>query len=135
MLLMPLGLEGPPLLAMGWSIERMLDLARIVAGWSTHLRAAPLLTPWALGLGLFGLAWFAFFQDRWRLIGPALVVPLVTILAVDRPPDVLIADTTHAHVVRGASGLELADGKPESFALNVWRETYAEAIAMPLLFM
>jgi competence protein ComEC len=128
MLLMPFGLEAPPLLAMGWSIDRMLDVARIVADWSTHLRAAPLLTPWALVFGLAGLGWFAFFKDRWRLVGPALVVPLVAIFAVDRPPDVLIADTTQALVIRGASGLELADGKPQSFALSVWRETYAEPI-------
>jgi competence protein ComEC len=34
-------------------------------------------------------------------------------------------------VVRGASGLGLADGKPKSFALDVWRETYADPIAKP----
>jgi competence protein ComEC len=78
--------------------------------------------------GLVGLAWFAFFKDRWRLLGPALVVPLVAIFAVDQPPDVLIADTTQAIAIRGPSGLELADGKPQSFALNIWRETYAEPI-------
>src|SRR4029450_13786023 len=37
--------------------------------------------------------------------------------------------TTRALVIRGASGLELADGKPNSFALDVWRETYADPIA------
>jgi competence protein ComEC len=116
---------------MGWSIDRMLDLARIVADWSTHLRAAPLLTPWALVFGFSGLAWFAFFKDRWRFLGPALVVPLVAIFAVDHPPDVLIADTTRALAIRGATGLELADGKPQSFALDVWRETYGDPIADP----
>jgi competence protein ComEC len=128
MLLMPFGLDGPPLLAMGWSIDRMLELAGIVADWSTHLRAAPLLTPWALIFGLVGLGWFTFFKDRWRLLGPALVVPLVAIFAVDHPPDVLIADTTKALAIRGPSGLELADGKPQSFALNVWRDTYTDPI-------
>jgi competence protein ComEC len=52
----------------------------------------------------------------------------VILFAVDRPPDVLIADTTQAMAVRGASGLELADGKSASFALDVWRETYADPI-------
>ena len=127
-LAMPFGLEGPPLLAMGWSIDRMLDMAGLVAGWSTHLRAAPLLTPWALLFGLAALGWFAFFKDRWRLVGPILAAPLVLLFAIDRAPDVLIADTTQAMVVRGASGLELADGKPKSFALNVWRDTYADPI-------
>ena len=127
--LMPFGLDGPPLMAMGWSIDRMLDMAGLVAAWSTHLRAAPLLTPWALAIGLAALAWFAFFKDRWRLVGPALALPLVVLFAVDRAPDVLISDTTQALVIRGASGLELADGKPNSFALDVWRETYADPIA------
>ena len=130
-LLMPLGLEGPFLLAMGWSIERMLDMARLVAGWSAQLSASPLLTPWALVIGVGALAWFAFFRDRWRLLAPAVAVPLIVLLAVDRPPDVLIADTTQAMAVRGATGLELADGKAKSFALEVWRETYAEPIASP----
>ena len=127
-LAMPFGIEGPFLLAMGWSIDRMLQLATFVAAWSEHLRASPLLTPLALAVGLAALCWFAFFRDRWRLLGPAIAVPLVVLFAVDRPPDVLIADTTQAMVVRGASGLELADGKSASFALDVWRETYADPI-------
>jgi competence protein ComEC len=127
-LAMPFGVDQPFLLAMGWSVDRMLDMAAIVAGWSTHLRAAPLLTPLALLVGLAALCWFAFFKDRWRLLGPALAVPLVILLAVDHPPDVLIADTTKAMTVRESTGLALADGKPESFALDVWRDTYAEPI-------
>jgi competence protein ComEC len=130
-LLMPFGLEAPLLVVMGWSIDRMLDMAGFVADWSTHLRATPLLTPWALGFGLIALGWFAFFRDRWRLLGPAAAVPLVLLFALDRPPDVLIADTTQAIAIRGAAGLELAAGKPRSFALDVWRETYADPIAVP----
>jgi competence protein ComEC len=128
-LVMPLGWERPFLLAMGWSVDSMLDMAAIVASWSSHLRAAPLLTPFALVVGLAALCWFAFFRDRWRLLGPAVAVPLVVLLAVDHPPDVLIADTTRAVAIRGADGLELADGKPQSFALNIWRATYADPIA------
>jgi competence protein ComEC len=130
-LLMPFGLEGVPLLVMGWSVDRMLDMASLVAGWSTHLRAAPLLTPWALIFALAALAWFAFFKDRWRLLGPAVALVLIVVFAVDHPPDVLISDTTQALAVRGPSGLELADGKSQSFALSVWRDTYAEPIDKP----
>lgn len=130
-LLMPFGLEGPGLHAMGWSIDRMLDVAGLVAGWSTYLRSAPLLTPLALVIGVAALGWFAFLKDRWRLLGPALAVPLVVIFAVDHPPDVLVADTTLATVIRGSAELELAAGKPQSFALNVWRDTYADPIATP----
>jgi competence protein ComEC len=130
-LLMPFGLDGPPLLAMGWSIDRMLEMAALVAGWSTHLRASPLLTPLALVLALAALCWFAFFKDRWRLLGPALALPLIIVFAVDHQPDVLIADTTKAMVIRGPAGLELASGKPQSFALDVWRDTYADPMLTP----
>jgi competence protein ComEC len=128
---MPFGIEGPFLFAMGWSIDRMVDMAAIVAAWSTHLRASPLLTPLALLIGLAALAWFALLKDRWRLLGPAVALPAVILLALDQPPDVLIADTTRAVAVRGPTGLELADGKSASFALDVWRETYTEPIATP----
>jgi competence protein ComEC len=127
-LAMPLGIEAPFLNAMGWSIDRMLDMAAIVAAWSEHLRASPLLTPAALLIGLVALCWFCFFRDRWRLLGPAVAIPLVLLFALDRPPDVLIADTTLAIAIRGTDGLELVAGKPKSFALDIWRETYAEPI-------
>lgn len=125
-LLMPFGLEEAPLRAMGWSIDRMLDMAHLVAGWSTHLRAAPLLTPWALLVGLAALCWFAFFKDRWRLLGPVVALPLVALFCIDRPPDALISDTTQAMVVRGPTGLERAAGKAKSFGLDVWRSTYGD---------
>lgn len=125
---MPFGGEGPFLAAMGWSIDAMLWVAGYVAQWSTGLRASPLLTPLALVIGLAALGWFAFLRDRWRLLGPAVAIPAVIFFAFDRPPDVLIADTTQSMAIRGSTGLELADGRPQSFALDVWRETYAEPI-------
>ncbi|HWA18260.1 MAG TPA: ComEC/Rec2 family competence protein [Devosia sp.] len=127
-LAMPFGIEAPFLNAMGWSIDRMLDMAAIVAVWSEHLRASPLLTPTVLVIGLAALCWFCFFRDRWRLLGPIAAIPLVLLFALDKPPDVLIADTTQAIAIRGPAGLELVAGKSKSFALDVWRETYAEPI-------
>lgn len=130
-LLMPFGLESMPLLVLGWSIDRMLDLAAITASWSSALNASPLLTPQALGIGLAAFAWFAFLPTWHRLIGPALMVPAVLIFALDQPPDVLIADTTQAIAIRGATDLELVAGKGTSFAVGVWRDTYNANIEGP----
>jgi competence protein ComEC len=127
-LLMPFGLEGPFLLAMGWSVDRMLDLGALITQFSGSIDSSPLLTPVALLLGLFALAWFAFFASWHRLIGPALLLPAVLLFALDRPPDVLIADTTQAVAFRAAHGLELVTGKPDTFAVDVWRESYGEPI-------
>jgi competence protein ComEC len=133
-LAMPFGFEGPFLAAMGWSIDRMLDLAMLVSGLSSGFDASPLLTPLALLLGLAALAWFAFLASWHRLLAPLLLVPAVALFALDRPPDVLIADTTQAVAVRLEDGLRIVAGKPQGFAVEVWRETYdepleAEAIA------
>lgn len=130
-LAMPLGWEAPFLVVMGWSIDRMLDLGGLVAAWSQGLNASPLLTPLALVLGLAGFAWFAFVSSSLRLLGPLLVLPAVLLFALDRPPDLLIADTTQAVAMRGAGGLELVAGQPGSFAVNVWRESYDEPIIAP----
>jgi competence protein ComEC len=130
-LAMPFGFERPFLWVMGWSIDRMLDVATAVANWSQGINASPLLTPMALFIGLLALAWFSFFTNRYRLIGPALAVPAVLVFALDHPPDVLISDTTQALAVRGAAGLELVAGKPDSFAVNVWRQTYRDPIGPP----
>lgn len=127
-LAMPFGLEAPFLQIMGWSIDRMLELAAMVAAWSSGFDASPLLTPLALVLGFAALGWFAFLPDRWRLLAPVLLLAAVPLFALDRPPDVLIADTTQAVAVRGAAGLQVVAGRPASFAIDVWRETFAEPI-------
>jgi competence protein ComEC len=133
-LLMPFGLEAPFLVVMGWSIDGMLWVATLVAGWSAGISASPLLLPIALVLGLGALAWFTFLSTWHRFIGPVLLVPAVLLMALDRPPDLLISDTTQAIAMRGADGLDLVAGKPDSFAVTVWQDTYAEPIEpAPLL--
>lgn len=127
-LAMPLGLEGPAVQVLGWSVDRMMDIANIVAGWSAGLSWSPLLQPLALMIGLGAFAWFAFFTRWHRLIGPVLAVPLILLFALDVAPDVLVADTIQATALRGTDGLELVAGKGTSFAVNVWRETYVEAL-------
>lgn len=126
--LMPFGWEAPFLSALGVLIDALISIARLVSEWSAGLTIHPLLTPLALVLGLAALGWFAFFQSWHRLIGPALLLPAVLLFAMDRPPDVLVADTTRAVALRGAEGLGLIDGKAGSFAVEVWAETYGEPI-------
>ena len=131
-LAMPFGFERPFLWLVGWSIDRMLDVAALVSGWSQGLNASPLLTPLALFIGLVALAWFAFFTNRWRLLGPALAVPAVVLFALDHPPDVLISDTTQALAMRGSDGLHLVAGRPASFVVDVWSQTYKQPITPAL---
>ncbi|KQX42631.1 hypothetical protein ASD04_01290 [Devosia sp. Root436] len=128
-LAMPFGVEAPFIMAMGWGIDRMIDGAVLVAGWSAGLTGNPLLTGLALIIGLVALAWFAFLNSWWRLLGPALALPLILLVGVDQRPDLLVADTTQAVALRTEAGLGLITGRTGSFATDVWSEHYQESIA------
>lgn len=127
-LAMPLGIEAPFVATMGWGIERMVDGAALVAAWSAGLTGNPLLTSAALIIGLAALAWFAVITTWWRLLGPALAVPLVLLVGLDQRPDLLISDTTQAVALRTDQGFALISGKPDSFAVEVWGDHYQEEI-------
>ncbi|HWV20300.1 MAG TPA: ComEC/Rec2 family competence protein, partial [Devosia sp.] len=128
-LAMPFGLDGPFLKLMGWNIDRMVDVAELVAGWSTALTGNPILAGWTLLAGLVALAWFAFIEGRWRLLAPAIALPVVLLLGFAPRPDVLIADTTQAVAVRDGAGLGLVTGRTGSFAVDVWSRHYQTEIA------
>lgn len=127
-LAMPVGLDDPFLRLMGWNIDRMVDVAELVAGWSEGITGNPLLTIWALLLGLVALAWFAFIEGKWRLLAPAVAVPLVFAFGFADRPDILIADTTQAIAIRDGEALALASGRTGSFAVDVWSRHYQSDI-------
>ena len=123
-LAMPLGIEAPFLLMMGWGIDRMVDVATLVAGWSENWTGNPLLTGWALLIGLVALGWFAFFPGRLRFLGPAAALPLVLIAGLEARPDVLVADSTQAVAVRTQDGMGLISGSANSFVVQAWIDHY-----------
>lgn len=128
-LAMPFGIEAPFISIMGWGIDRMVDGAALVARWSEGLTGNPLLTSMALVIGLIALAWFAFINSWWRLLGPAVALPLILLVGMDQRPDILVADTTQAIALRTHAGMGLIAGQVGSFATDVWSEHYQEPIA------
>lgn len=131
-LAMPFGIDAPLIIVMGWGIDRMVDGAVLVSNWSEGLTGNPLLSSWALLVGLVGLAWFSFFNGWWRFAGPIVAASIVLAFCFDQRPDVLVADTTQAVAIRGSDGLGLVTGKTGSFAVDVWADTYQEPIAATL---
>lgn len=128
-LAMPFGLDDLFLKLMGWNIDRMVDVAELVAGWSASFTGNPILAAWTLLAGLAALAWFAFIESRWRLLAPALLLPVILAFGFAPRPDVLIADTTQAVAVRDGEGLALVSGRTGSFAVDVWSRHYQTGIA------
>ena len=127
-LLMPLGFEYPFFAAMGWGIERMLEIATIVSAMSTRFETHPLLDSLALIVGMGAIAWFVFLRDVWRFAGPVVAVPVILIFAVADRPNILAADTTQAVAVRHDAGLVLMLGRVGTFAVDAWSDTYGEPI-------
>ncbi len=133
-ILMPFGFEGLFLSIMGWGISQILTLASAIANMSTDVVTAPILGPTALLLGLLGFAWFAVFTGKIRVIGVVFGIVLIPLFGVLPRPDIMIADTTLAIALKGEADLgeqsaggqymELISGRNNSFAVNVWSETY-----------
>lgn len=127
-LLMPFGLEALPLGLMGWSIEIMLGIAEWIGELSGGFDPSPILAPSALVMLGAGFAWLAFFEGRWRLMGPALAVPIVLFFMTEPRPDMFVADGSQAIAARHDGELILIAGRNNTFATNVWSERYIEPI-------
>ncbi len=123
-LIMPLGLEAPFLALAGWGIDTIIASASFVARMSETIAPRPLLTTEVLVAALAAAAWFAFFAGRLRLAGPAAAVLFIVLFGLAPLPDVLVADRTQAIGLRDHSVLALATGRANSFAAEVWSETY-----------
>jgi competence protein ComEC len=131
-LAMPLGVDAPFLHVMGWGIDKMVDGAVLVAGWSAGFTGNPLLASTSLLLGLGALAWFAFVRTWWRLAGPLVAIPVVLVLCFEPRPDILVADTTQSIAVRDSEEFGLITGRVGSFAVDAWSDHYQEEIVQGL---
>ena len=104
LLLMPLGLEGPFFHLMTWGCEGVLATARTVAALPG---ASILVTQWpGAGLALLALGglWLALWQQRWRWLGLLPCAMALGLIALNRPPDILIDRAFDMAAVRGADG-------------------------------
>ncbi len=87
LLLMPLGLEAPPLWVMGWGVDAMLWTAERVASLPGAILRMPAMPTAAFLLMVAGGLWLALWQTRWRLVGAALAVAGLALAPTLRLPD------------------------------------------------
>lgn len=103
-LLMPLGLEGWAITAMGWGVEGILWTAHLVAGLAGATLTLPVMPLWGLVAFTLGGLWLGIWQGRvrwWGIVG-ILMMPLSFLFFI--PPDVRVdADA-------GVIGVRTADG-------------------------
>ena len=101
--LMPSGLEGWALAAMGWGIVSILEVAAVAGagGGLLTVAAVPPWFPFAYGLALI---WLCVWRHRWRLPVLVLIAALLAVLATARPPEPPPAGAGGKVAARMASG-------------------------------
>ena len=119
--LMPFGLERVALTPMGWGIDAVAEVARIVTSWPAAAQLVPSMPAWGLMLLGFGGFWLCVWRRRWRLLGLAPIVAGYLTLLLPQPPDVLVDGESHLMAVRGADGAYLVSGHEHSrYAEDTW---------------
>lgn len=119
-LLMPLGLEGLPLAAMGSGIDAMIAVARVVADWTPGggLYGRPM--GWTMLAVAGGGLWICLWRGRKRWLG---IIPMLVGFAFAiacSPPGLIISGDGSLVLVREESGAWHKVGQKGGFMLDVW---------------
>lgn len=121
LLLLPLGWDGPAFALMGLGVEGVLATARFVAGLPGALVR---VTQWpqpAMALLMLGGLWIALWQRAWRWLGLAPAAAAVLLVALSRPPDlVLDARLGLAALRRGDGTVSLIEWRPDRMTTDTW---------------
>lgn len=121
LLLAPLGLDGLFWAPMGWGLELVLKIARMVASWPGSERNVGAFGEGALVLFALGLAWLCLWRTALRWAGVAMLGLALALAAMPERPDVVIDPSGRTIAVRGPDGvLALTGARPSSFAAKVW---------------
>lgn len=120
-LLFPVGLEAWALIPMGWGIERLVDIAKWVAGLDGSVALVPAMPLWGLVVVTLGGLWLCLWTGPIRALGaPAVVAGLLSVLSVEAP-DILVSGDGRLMAVRDEQGrLMLSSPRGDRFARDTW---------------
>ena len=129
-LLMPFGLEGPALAAMGWGIDTVLGIAHMVSGWPGAIRHVSAMPLAGLVLVSLGGLWLCLWRYRWRYLGLAAIVAGVATVPLNRGPDIIVSEDARLMAVRLSDGrLSLSDKRRDRFLADMWLERNGQSDA------
>ncbi|MGG5889182.1 ComEC/Rec2 family competence protein [Falsiroseomonas sp. HC035] len=106
-LALPIGLQDWPLWAMGWGVECILLVARLVADMPGAAPAMPPLPGWGLALAAFGFCWLCLWRGGLRLFGVPVILAGLAAGLVSPPPDLLVSSDARLVALRTADGIYL----------------------------
>jgi competence protein ComEC len=127
--LMPLGLESWSLAPMGWGIELIAAIARMVTSWPGAVVVLPAMPLSCLLLVTSGGLWLIIWQRRWRLWGLAPICAGLLGIALVRPPDLVLAGDAKLIAALGADGSYMLQGKPQKINVETWTRRAAASEA------
>ncbi len=125
LLLMPFGLDGWALTAMGWGLTATLFIAHEVASWPEALVRVPLMPLWGLGAVTFGFLWMALWKGWLRALGVPLAVLGMASPWMHAPPDLLVSQDARLIAVRTAAGVQVQRvGTVSKFTMDTWARAW-----------
>jgi competence protein ComEC len=133
-LALPLGLQDWPLRAMGWGVDGILLVARLVAGLPGAAPAVSPLPGWGLALATFGFCWLCLWRGGLRLFGVPVILAGLAAGLVSPPPDLLVSADARLVALRTPEGVFLhrAAGARNFDRDNMLRAMGAtQALALP----
>ncbi len=102
--LMPLGLEGLALPAMGWGLHAVIWSAKTIVAWPGSVAILPAMPIWGLASVSLGMLWLCLWQRPWRALGAAGIALGLASIAIERQPDAIVSGDGRLFAVRAADG-------------------------------
>lgn len=131
--LMPLGLERPALVVMGWGIDGVLWIAHAAAALPGAALPVPHLPPWGLALVVLGMVWLSLWRSRLRLAGCVAILLGIVSPAMVRPPDLLVSAEGRLIGVRTSAGVFMQQVSGASkFTRDTWLHYWGQDSFLPL---
>jgi competence protein ComEC len=118
--LMPFGLEGAVMPALGAGIELIVGVATWVSSWpgaSLNVAAPPLI---GLAVAVAGGLWLCLWQTRWRLAGVLPIVAGLLSITTTEAPNILISADGKLTGIRDGDVLLVSSGRAQEFVRDQW---------------
>jgi competence protein ComEC len=128
LVLMPFGLDGVLMPALGAGIDLIVGVAMAVSSWpgaSLNIAAPSVM---GLTLAVAGGLWLCLWQTGWRLAGVLPIAVGLLSIAAAVPPNVLVSPDGKLTGILGRDGVLLvSNGRAQSFVRDQWvRRTGAD---------
>lgn len=126
MLAMPFGLEALPLHVMGFGLDQVITIARMVASWNGN-GGAGLLPFGVFPIFVSGFLLLTLLSTRLRVVGLALILVAMAlaVLLPHKLPEMIIAETGDTVGVISGSTIATNRERPPNFIFSQWQRATA----------